>query len=163
MIISYANQILAPMKKILIALLSLSLVSCGGSSTSNDGNENSTDVSSSSSSTPTEQDVRNALNKQHNMEGSPGSPRRSIEVHNVKIGSTEDPNEQDLIDGIPEKSSVTMVKAEYTKRTHYTDAIKAYRETGTFKVYKDDFGDWRAMLDGSEGTKYFDEPADGAK
>jgi hypothetical protein len=149
------------MKKVLIAMMCLSLMSCGGGSRPEDGGEESTTESSSSSSgAPTEQDIRDAMARQHNMEGSPGSPRRSVEVHSVKIGSPEDPDEQDRIDGIPEKSKVTMAKIEYTKRTHYTDAIKAFRETGTFKVFKNDFGEWVCMLDGSEGTKYFDEPSD---
>jgi PBP1b-binding outer membrane lipoprotein LpoB len=148
------------MKQLIIPLLALLLVSCGSGS-SEPTSENSTERSSSGSSIPTKQDVIDAMNRQYNMEGtSPGSPRKSIELHDVKIGTTDEPNEQDLIDGIPDKSKVTMAKIEYTHRTHYNEITKAYRETGTFKVYRDNFGEWIAMRDGTVGTKYFDEPAD---
>jgi hypothetical protein len=147
------------MKRMIIPLFSLLLLTSCGSGSSDNASGNDTEESSSSSSKPTKQDIIKSLEKQNNMEGSPGSPRRSIEIHDVKIGATEATNEQDRIDGIPAKSDVTMAKVEYTHRTHYTDATKCYRETGTFKVYRDDFGEWKAMRDGTEGTKYFDEPA----
>lgn len=147
------------MKRIVIPLFSLLLFSCGSGSSEN-GAENSTEESSSTSSIPTKQDIINAMNKQYTVEPtSEWSGRRSIELHSVKIGTTDEPNEQDLIDGIPDKSKVTMAKIEYTHRTHYNEITKAYRETGTFKVYRDNFGEWIAMRDGTVGTKYFDEPA----
>lgn len=149
------------MKHLFLAFCTLALVSCGSgdSNSKGDSGSASTEESSSSSHKPTKEIVEACMHKQYDMEGTTNTPRRSIEVHSVQIGSTDEPDEQDKIDGIPSESSVTMAKVAYTKRTYYTDATKAYREIGTFKVYKDAFGEWKAMLDGSEGTHYFDEPA----
>jgi hypothetical protein len=155
------KQIIPLMKKICIVFCALAIISCGsGSTESGSGSEPaSTEESSSSSDKPTKEIIEASLHKQYDIKGSPTTPGYSVEVHSIKIGATEGTDEQDRIDGIPEASSVTMAKVEYTRRTYYTDATKAYRETGTFKVYKDAFGEWIAMLDGTEGTRYFDEPA----
>jgi hypothetical protein len=147
------------MKKIFIVFCALALISCGsGSSESGSGSEPaSTEESSSSSDKPTKEVIENALHKQFDMDGTTGSPRRAIEVHDVKIGSTEGTDEQDRIDGIPEKSAVTMAKIEVTERTFYTDATKARRRIITAKVFKDAFDEWKVMTDGSEEISYTDE------
>jgi hypothetical protein len=106
------------MRKFIVAVSMLSMISCGHRG---EGSDKRPLVPGS----PTKEIVDACLHQQYNKPASPGSPGRSIEIHSIKIGKTEKPDEQDKADGVPAESSVTQVKAAYTKRTFYKDATKS--------------------------------------
>lgn len=136
------------MKRIILPLFSLFILSCG-----------SGDTGSGSGDTPTKDDIEKAMHKQYDRPGDNFSPKHDVEIHDIKIGDTEGTNEQDKIDGIPEKASVTMAKVDFTERSYYTDKTIARRREITAKVYVDDFGDWKVMTDASREISNTDEPA----
>lgn len=131
------------MKKLILALCSVLLLSCGAGS----------------GETPTEEDITQCMHKQFDRPGDDFSAGHAVEIHDIKIGLTEATNEQDKIDGIPAESSVTMVKVDYTDRAFYADKTIVYRNKITAKAFKDDFGEWKILVDGSEDTRLPDEPA----
>jgi hypothetical protein len=99
------------------------------------------------------------MHKQHDVPGDDFSARHAVEIHDIKIGITEPTNEQDRIDGIPEKSDVTMVKVDFTDRAYYTDKTIVYRREIIAKAFKDDFGEWKILTDASRDIRTSDEPA----
>ena len=144
------------MKRFIIPLLSLFIISCGPGNSGSDYTEHNTYHENSK---PTKEDISNALHKQFDTPGDNFSAKHDVEIHEIKIGDTEGTNEQDQIDGIPEKAAVTMAKIEMTERSYYTDKTTTRRREITAKVFKDDFGDWKVMTDASREISSGDEPA----
>src|SRR5205823_5064838 len=56
---------------------------------------------------PTEEIVARVLRTTHEKPATNLEARMSVEVHSVKLGDTEVANEQDVVDGIPQRGAVT--------------------------------------------------------
>ena len=115
---------------ILFAMLTLFLVACGGTT----------------KETPVAADIEKAMRSAWDKEGSSSSPKQVYEANSIKIGTGAKANEQDKIDGIPPGAWVTIVRVDFTVRTHYTKVIQSFRRVRDCKVYKDQFGEWAVMI-----------------
>ena len=114
--------------------------------------------SSSSGEKPTEADIEKALRRQYETEKTGTSPKKTVTIHSIKIGSSETANLQDEIDGIPSKGLVTAAEIDFTIRSHYTDQIIGAKKVMIAKVYKNKMNEWSVMNDGSKNEETIREP-----
>lgn len=90
------------MKSILAALTAFSIVSC-------------------TAQTPTKADIEKALLSTWEKPATSSSPKQGVTLHSIKIGASAKANEQDKIDGIPPKATVTIAQIDFTVREYYND------------------------------------------
>ena len=115
---------------------------------------------SSNAEQPTREDVEKAMRASWEKAGDNLSPRTSIEFNEIKFGSTNPANEQDVIDGIPPDGAVTALIVDFTVRTYYTGTTQAARRKREAAVYRDKFGEWAVMTGQVRGEDTStDEPA----
>jgi|CXWL01.1.fsa_nt_gi ABC-type glycerol-3-phosphate transport system substrate-binding protein len=100
---------------------------------------------SSGAQQPTREDVEKAMRAYWEKSGDNFAPRSTVEFNEIKFGSTNVANEQDVINGIPPGGAVTAAIVDFTVRTYYTDKTKADRRKREAAVYLDKFGEWAVM------------------
>lgn len=94
---------------------------------------------------PTAADIEKAMHATWDKDATTTSPRMALTVNSIKLGETDPANEQDVVDGVPPKASVTAALIDFTVRSYYTNETQAVRRVRESKVYKDKFGEWAVM------------------
>lgn len=100
---------------------------------------------------PMAADIEQSIRSSWEKAGDNLSPRATVEIHSIKIGSGARANEQDKVDGAPPDAWVTIALVDFTVRTHYSNSTQAVRRVRECKVFRDQFDDWRAMLGSRHG------------
>ena len=120
------------MKLLLILLLAFALVQCG----------------TPGSDKPTEADITAYMKKTWEHEPTTTRPKSTITINSITMGTTDESNYAQQLDGIPKNASVTHAKIDFTQHEHYTDGLKDVRRVMTALVYKDQFNEWVCMNGG---------------
>lgn len=108
---------------------------------------------------PTPADIEKALKADWEKPATAMNGVTTLAINSVKIGSSADANEQDVVDGIPPKAQVTAALVDFTVRERGPKTTHAVRRVRECKVYQDQFGDWRVMISRARGTdQSSDEP-----
>ena len=102
---------------------------------------------------PTKDDVIKVMKQTWENPASNTKAKSTIEINDIKFGNSEKSNYAHQLDGIPKGATVTHTKIDFTQLTHYTDKIQKTRRIMTAFVYKNQFGEWSVM---NNGTKYVD-------
>jgi len=100
----------------------------------------------SSVAQPTREDVERVMRASWETAGDSFSPRKSIEFHDIKFGSTNPATAREVRDGVPPDGAVTAALVDFTVRTYYTDKTLALRRKREVAVYADKFGEWAVMI-----------------
>jgi hypothetical protein len=82
------------------------------------------------------------MHSRWDRQASTSTPKATVTINSVKIGSTDTANEQDVIDGIPRGAAVTAALIDFTVRSYYSDSIEAVRRTREASIFRDKFGAW---------------------
>lgn len=125
------------MKQLLLFLLVFALVGC----------------SSSNSDRPTEDDITAYMKKTWEKEASSTRPKSTITINSITLGTTDESNYAQQLDGIPKNTAVTHAKIDFTQHEHYNDGIHNVRRVMTALVYKDQFNEWVCM---NAGVQYIE-------
>lgn len=102
---------------------------------------------------PTKADVTKVMKDKWEKEKTNTSPKTTITINDIKFGNSEKSNYAHQLEGIPKGALVTHAKIDFTETTFYTDQTRNVRRVMTAFVYKDQFGDWAVM---NNGTKYIE-------
>lgn len=108
------------------SLISLFFFAC------NDDNNNKTN-----GDRPTKDDVITAMKKAYEYSTTAGDQFK-LDVHDVKIGSSDVADSRQEFNGVPKGATVTNVEVDYTLTGHITA-----RKQGKLWVYKNEFGEWK--------------------
>lgn len=103
---------------------------------------------SSYAQTPTKANIENAIRSTWDRPATTSSPKQQVTINSIKIGTQAKANLQDKIDGIPEKSIVTIAQIDFIVREYYSDQTQVTHRVMTAKVYKDQFDEWAAKSNG---------------
>lgn len=103
--------------------------------------------------TPAKADIEKAMRGKWDRAQTSSSPKQSITIASIKIGSGAIANVQDKIDGIPPKAKVTIAQIDFTVREYYNDKTAVTRRVMNAKVFKDQFDDWVVMSNGMKSTE----------
>jgi hypothetical protein len=127
------------MNQLLFIVFALLLVQCSTSSGSGDK--------------PTEADITASMKKTWETGETSTRPKSTITINSMQIGTSDESNYAQQLDGIPKNTTVTHAKIDFTQHEHYTDGVKDVRRVMTALVYKDQFNEWTCM---NAGVKYIE-------
>ena len=103
-------------------------------------------------SKPTEAEITAALKKNWEYGATSTAVASTVTINSITIGSSDESNLQQQMDGIPKNTTVTHAKIDFTQNQAYTDP-KHTRRIMTALVYKDQFNEWAIM---NAGVQYPD-------
>ena len=121
------------MKKLILLIAALCFTSCGG------GGDK-----------PTETDISNALKKSWERGATSTAVASTVTINSITIGTSDESNLQQQMDGIPKDTTVTHAKIDFTQNEAYNNP-KHTRRVMTALVYKDQFNEWAVM---NAGVQY---------
>ena len=107
---------------------------------------------------PTKENIEKAVRSTWDRNAVGSSPKQSILIHSIKIGSSAKVSLQDKIDGIPPSSAVTITEVDFTVREFYSDKTQVTHRLMTAKIFKDQFGEWAFKSNGMKITETSFEP-----
>ena len=90
---------------------------------------------------PTKEDIINALKAKRESAASSIYPKYTLEIHDIKIGTSSKANYKQELEGVPKGALVTFAKIDVTLNGHYTP-IQKNRTEESLWVFKDQFGEW---------------------
>ena len=109
--------------------------------------------------TPTKANIETALRSTWDKAATSSSPKQSVTIHSIKIGTGAKANVQDKIDGIPGKATVTIAQIDFTVREYYNDQTLVTHRLMIAKSFKDQFGDWALKSNSMKVIENKSEPA----
>ncbi len=111
-----------------------------------------TNCSSSNGEKPTEANITTYMKKTWEQEPTSTRPKSTITINSIQLGSSDESNYAQQLDGIPKNTSVTHAKIDFTSHEHY-NPMQNTRRVMTALVYKDQFNEWVCM---NAGVKYIE-------
>ncbi len=114
-------------KIVLFLLLSFSMVSC------------------SMGQKPTRDNIIKAMKTMWEKPATTMEPKSTIDINDLKIGTSAKANYAQELDGIPKGATVTSVKVDFTQNQFYSDGVHKVRRITVGLAYKDQFGEWAVM------------------
>lgn len=105
----------------------------------------------SNNTVPTRADIIAALRKTWEKEKSGSSPKTTVTVNSITIGTSAKSNLAQQFDGIPKNATVTHAKIDFTENKFYTTETRQVRRIMTGLVYRNQFNEWTIM---NAGTVY---------
>jgi hypothetical protein len=108
---------------------------------------------SSNTEKPTEAQITASMKKTWEHEPTSTRPKSTITINSIQMGTSDESNYAQQLDGIPKNTTVTHAKIDFTQHEHYTDGIKDTRRVMTALVYKDQFNEWVCM---NAGVQYIE-------
>ena len=95
-----------------------------------------------SAAAPAAADIEKLMHDRWDKQAASSTPKSTVTVNAVKIGSTYSANAQDVVDGIPPGADVTAALIDFTVRSYYSDGVEAVRRVREASVYRNKFGVW---------------------
>jgi hypothetical protein len=102
---------------------------------------------------PTEADITASIKKTWETAETSTRPKSTVTINSIQMGTSDESNYAQQLDGIPKNTTVTHAKIDFTQHEHYTDGVKDVRRVMTALVYKDQFNEWVCM---NAGVKYIE-------
>ena len=97
-------------------------------------------VSCASGQKPTKEDIIKVMKS--NWESATSHPRTTVDVTEIKIGTSAKANYAQELEGVPKSALVTNAKIDFTVNSFYSNETQKVRRVMTAWVYKDQFGEW---------------------
>jgi hypothetical protein len=91
---------------------------------------------------PTAAEIDQVMHGRWDRQATTSTPKATVTINSVKVGSTNTANQQDVIDGIPPGAAVTAALIDFTVRSYYSDSIEVVRRMREASIYRDKFGAW---------------------
>lgn len=101
--------------------------------------------SSSSGDKPTKEDITKVMRQTWEKEATTMEPKTTIDINDITIGTSDEANYAQELEGVPKGALVTTAKIDFTQNLFYTNATQKVRRITTAWVYKDQFKQWAVM------------------
>lgn len=103
---------------------------------------------------PTMNDVTKAIKSTWEKAQTSVEPKKTVTINDIKFGTSEKSNYAQQLDGVPKGALITNAKIDWTQNLFYSNETQHVRRIMTAWVYKDQFGEWQIM---NNGTVYPDK------
>ena len=102
---------------------------------------------------PTKADITTAMKSTWEKAATSSEPRKTVTINDIKFGSSEKASVAKQADGIPKGALITNAKIDWTQTLYYTNETQHVHRIMTAWVYKNAFGEWEVMSNGSKEIK----------